>query len=944
MSKRIILIVLGIVAAFLLWSGVSIYPNWLWFGNLGFSPIYWTMLFSKFGFGVIAGLLLVVMVGINILVARRLMPPGTANVVTGGENPLDQLGLSGKRFNIFLIGGVLVLCYFVVSSGARQWHMLMRFLYQQPFGTIDPIFGKDIGFYMFSLPFLSFLRNGLLVLFLLSIAITIVWYLKDGAVQIIGEFSQNDSGQASMPEINISPVVKKHLAFMGGLIVLVLAWGFYLSIFGLLYSTQGPAFGASYTDVNVKIWAYWVLIIMTIAFAGLLFYSAFNFNRKLLIIGGTGWIGGVIIFATLLPMGVQQFVVKPNELAKESEYIAYNIDFTRKAHNLSKIAEVDFNVSNQLSAADIKNENSTIQNIRIWDERPLLQTYRQIQTIRLYYDFNGIDVDRYMIDGQYRQVMLAARELVVNQLPAQANTWVNKHLIYTHGYGLASSPVNEVTSEGLPYLFIKDLPPAYHPDLKIDRPEIYYGEKTDQYALVNTDAKEFDYPKGDKNVYATYEGEGGVPINSFLRRFFYAVEFTDPQIFFTTYLNEKSRIMYYRRINRRVRMIAPFLDYDADPYLVVSNGRLFWIQDAYTTSDMYPYSTRTYGRFANKGINYIRNSVKVVIDAYNGNVSFYITDDEDPIAKTYSAIFPGLFKPLDQMPTGLKSHLRYPRDLFKIQVDTYTKYHMTDPQVFYNQEDLWQIPDELYGESRQEMQPYYIVIKLPEMKKEEFFLMIPFTPSEKDNMIGWLAAKCDMPDYGNLVVYKLPKEKLVYGPMQIEARIDQQTEISRELSLWGQGGSRVIRGNLLAIPVKDTFIYVEPVYLQATQEASGTAAPAAKPRGFGRPKAPVRTSTATSAALPELKRIIVAFGNQLVMAENLDKALSILLGTRIESAIATVSASTSSKDIHELGARALDHYNKAKNQLKKGNWTAYGQELNNLEKVLNEIARLKKEE
>jgi uncharacterized membrane protein (UPF0182 family) len=641
-------------------------------------------------------------------------------------------------------------------------------------------------------------------------------------------------------------------------------------------------------------------------------------------------------------MLVQQFVVKPNELAKESPYIAYNIDFTRKAYNLNNIKEVDFVINDQLSAEEIKDHDVTIQNIRIWDERPLLQTYRQIQAIRLYYDFNNVDVDRYMINNRYRQVMLAARELVVNQLPPQAKTWVNRHLIYTHGYGLAMSPVNEVTSEGLPQLMIKDLPPSVDINLKVDRPEIYYGEKTDEYILIKTRTQEFDFPRGDKNVYTNYQGKGGVLIKSFIRRLLFAIEFQDPQILFTTYLGPESRIMFNRRINRRVNAIAPFLAYDTDPYMVVSGGRLFWIQDAYTISNMYPYSKRSKSRFMIKRLNYIRNSVKVIIDAYNGDVTYYMLDEKDPILKTYLKIFPDLFKSLDEMPADLKKHIRYPNDLFEIQVNTYTTYHMQDVQVFYNQEDLWEPPDEMYGDNRQKMKPYYIIIKLPEGEKAEFLLMLPFTPSKKDNMIGWLAARSDLPHYGNLLVYKLSKEKLVYGPMQIEARIDQQTEISRELSLWDQRGSRVIRGNLLAIPVSDAFIYVEPIYLQAKQEQKQTP-PSASPQSGGKTQQatrPLRPGTERTAALPELKRVIVALGNRVAMEKTLDQALSRVLWSEVSHKRKELSPITpETEEISDFGVRALEHYNRAKDYLRDGNWAGYGRELEKLENILEQLAK-----
>jgi uncharacterized membrane protein (UPF0182 family) len=948
MYKKVI-IGFGIFIFILLWLIVSICPDWLWFENLRYSSVFWTMLLSKFGFGAAVWLVFVLILFFNLYAANRLSQgsgPRMTFKADGGY--FAKLGLSGKGTSLLFIAVILLISLVIASKGSYQWDMFLRYVFQQPFGNTDPIFSKDIGFYVFSLPFYLFIQNGLLVLFILVGLLTMGWYLKEGALQVIGDFTQAAGGPISVPKVTIALKAKKHLIFLAGIVVLLLAWGYHLRIYKLLYSTQGPAFGASYTDVHIKVWAFWVLIVFSLGLAVVFFLNAFKPRAKVIMIGVGIWIGAVVVFATILPTLVQKLVVKPNELARESPYIAYNIDYTRKAYNLNKIQEVDFPVSDTLSAEDIEEHNVTIQNIRIWDERPLLQTYRQIQSIRLYYDFNNVDVDRYLIDKQLRQVTLAARELVVNQLPPQANTWVNRHLIYTHGYGLALSPVNEVTREGLPNLLIKDLPPSFDADLKVERPEIYYGEKTDEYVLVKTKTKEFDYPKGDKNVYTIYQGTGGVHIKSFPRRLLFALGFLDPQILFTTYLSPESRIMYDRQINRRVGSIAPFLDYDGDPYLVVSEGKLYWIQDAYTTSNMYPYSRRSYKYLKNKRLNYIRNSVKVTIDAYNGNVCFYIVDETDPLIKTYSSIFPDLFKPFDDMPSGLKKHIRYPKDLFEIQVGAYTTYHMEDVQVFYNQEDLWQIPDELYGDARQAMKPYYIIMKLPGEDKEEFLLMIPFTPSKKDNMIGWLSARSDLPDYGNLLVYKLPKEKLVYGPMQIEARVDQQTEISRELSLWGQKGSRVIRGNLLAIPISDSFIYVEPVYLEAKQEESETpATPAPSPfrksqRGGAGVSPLVEKSRAAS--LPELKRVIVAFSNRLVMAENLDKALRGVLEGRISPEEVVTPRVSKTLGADNLGELALEHYNKAKDYLRQGNWAGYGNELENLEKVLRDMAKIPKEE
>lgn len=948
--KKKLMIGLGILVLLFIWAGISIYPDWLWFENLGFSPVFLTMLLSRYGFGFVVWLPLIILIGVNLYIARRLHPGHAGGTAYKDASAyFSQIGLSGRALNTILLAFVLILSFVIASKASDRWDMVIRYLYQQPFGNADPILNKDIGFYVFSLPFYILIREGLILFFVFAGLLTISWYLKEGAVQVVGEFPQGDSVPTSLPKINISEKAKNHIICLVAIIVLLVAWGFHLKIFGLLYSTQGPAFGASYTDVNFRILAYWLLTILTAGFAVVLFGSIFKPRKKLIWFSAGIWVACVLLLNTGLPMLIQKLIVKPNELAKESTYIGHNIENTRSAYNLNKIREVDFEISETLNLEDIQRHDVTIENIRIWDERPLLQTYKQIQAIRLYYDFNNVDVDRYQINNRYRQLTLAARELIVNQLPPQANTWVNRHLIYTHGYGLAASPVNEVTSEGLPRLFIKDLPPVFEADLRVDRPEIYYGEKTEQYVLVKTRTKEFDFPKGDKNVYTLYQGDGGVPISSFVRRILFAFEFFDPQILFTNYLNPDSRIMYKRRIDKRVRTIAPFLDYDSDPYLVVSEGRLYWIQDAYTSSDMYPYSRRSQSGFGNKRLNYIRNSVKVVIDAYHGDVDFYMIDDKDPIVRTYSNIFPNLFKRFDEMPADLKKHIRYPRDLFKIQMDTYTIYHMEDVQVFYNQEDLWQIPDELYGESRQKMEPYYIIIKMPEGEREEFVLMIPFTPSKKDNMIGWLAARSDLPDYGTLLVYKLPKEKLVYGPMQVEARVDQQTDISRELSLWGQRGSRVIRGNLLAIPLSNAFIYVEPIYLEAKQESSESTSPG--PSQPGRLRKPQGRQTRSSlqgdqsrtAALPELKRVIVAFRNRVVMAENLDSALRLAVAGEMSAQEVAAPMTPETRETSQLGALALEHFNNAKRYLREGDWAGYGRELEQLENILREMSAVPEE-
>ncbi|MBA7545944.1 hypothetical protein ES705_38326 [subsurface metagenome] len=590
----------------------------------------------------------------------------------------------------------------------------------------------------------------------------------------------------------------------------------------------------------------------------------------------------------------------PNEGTKERPYILNNIESTRIAYGLDKIKEEEFPVKEEISFEDIEKNDETIRNIRLWDWRPIKQTLKQIQAIRLYYDFNSVDVDRYYFNGNYQQVMVSPRELDKDKIPEQARTWVNEVLTYTHGYGVVVNPVNKISGEGLPELLIKDIPPVSSVNLAITRPEIYYGEITKGYVIVKTKAKEFDYPKGDENVYSTYAGNGGMPVSSPWRRILFSIKYSNMQILLTTNLTSDSRIMINRNIQERVKKVAPFLGYDKDPYMVISKeGKLFWIQDAYTISSNYPYSTPVSGGY----FNYIRNSVKVVIDAYNGTMDFYIIDQKDPVVEVYNNIFPQLFKNFDQMPEDLKQHIRYPKDLFQVQAELYSTYHMTDPDVFYNKEDYWTIPNEIYAETEIKMEPYYIITKLPGHEREEFILMTPFTPSTKNNMIAWLAAKNDQPDYGNLIVYKFPKEKLIFGPMQIEARIDQNSEISQQLTLWGQKGSTVIRGNLLVIPIEESIIYVEPLYLRAEM-----------------------------GEIPELKRVIVSNGSDVVMGNDLEEALGKLFARTFEEREIVITGEE--KTLKDLIKEAARYYESAQEFAQEGNWSRYGEELQKLEQTL----------
>ncbi len=618
----------------------------------------------------------------------------------------------------------------------------------------------------------------------------------------------------------------------------------------------------------------------------------------ILIAGGALWVlaaGGV---GGVYPILMQQFDVQPNELIKELPYIENNIEFTRRAYGLDKIQASEFGSLTDLSAEALAGAEPTLRNIRLWDYRPLGETYGQIQEIRSYYEFVDVDVDRYYLDGEYRQVTLSAREMATEQL--QSRTWVNDHLQFTHGYGLAMSPVSEVTPEGLPELLVRDLPPRTAPGLEITRPEIYYGEKTDSYVFVHSTIQEFDYPSGDQNVFSTYQGSGGVRLDSPLKRAAFAYRFGDVSVVLSEYLTPDTQVMLYRNIHQRVRQVAPFLLYDSDPYLVLVGGRLIWLQDAYTATDMYPYSQPYDSRF-----NYIRNPVKVSIDAYNGDMTFYIVDPNDPLAQAYAAIFPDLFRPLTEMPEGLRAHLRYPEGLFIIQAEMNNTYHMQDPTVFYNKEDLWAVAHDLSEGTEQPMQPYYVTMALPGDSQQEFILIQPFTPANKQNMVAWMAARSDGDNYGKLLLYQFPKQELIYGPLQIEARIDQDPTISSQLSLWHQRGSRVIRGNLLVIPIGKSLLYVEPLYLQAE-----------------------------TGQLPELKRVIVASGGQVIMASTLDQALAGLGGAPVVPAEPEVGEP---EGVNELAISALEHYTRAQEYLRSGDWTGYGTELEAMRSDLEDL-------
>ncbi len=909
----------------------SYYTDWLWFSSLNFQDVFWTTLKARFLSGAFYGLIAAVVIGINLYYVGRFTRFALEADASLYEGEMPGASLLRSNTGYLLIAAVLVLI--MGNVGSSQWPTVLRYWYGGSFGTSDPIFGRDVGFYVFALPFYQFTVGFLIGTVIVSALASGVIYMATGGIRL-------------QERIQLMPRPVAHLSALVGLFLLFSAINYYLKIYGLLYSQGNVAFGAGFVDVNVQRWIYWLLIIAFVATGIMLLRNIKIREARPLLIGVGVFLVGTIGLGSIPGAIVQKLIVDPTELQREGPYIENNIEFTRKAYALDRILEQPFEASENLTAADIAANPLTIRNVRIWDERPMVQTYQQIQEIRPYYVFSGIDVDRYTIDGVYQQVMLSGRELDTNRLPVQARNWVNETLQYTHGYGVAMSPVTHVSPEGLPAFMIKDIPPVSDAaELQISRPEIYYGERTYGNVVVKTSADEFDYPRRDGNAFTSYEGKGGVPMGSFIKRLAFTIRMMDPNLLLSSYTLSESKIMFHRQIAQRAREIAPFLFFDSDPYLVISEGRLYWILDAYTTTNMYPYSKRM-GR---SQINYIRNAVKVVMDAYHGSVTFYQAEDE-PIIAAYAAMFPTLFKSINTMPADLRAHVRYPVDLFRIQATMYREYHMQEAQVFYNQEDLWEIPNEIYGQNdrTQPMEPYYIIVKLPGEQREEFLLLVPFTPAKKDNMIGWLAARCDGENYGDLLVYTLPKEKLIYGPMQLEARIDQQPDISSQLTLWGQGGSEVIRGNLLAIPIETSFLYVEPIYLQARQESEQFQQQGFEGEGGGQPQqGQMPRQLQQSTAIPELKQVIVAFGGQVIMRDTFEDALNDLFGTdagkTLDSSSETPAATTSEQPTERtaanLASEADMQFQRVRESLQKWDWTTAGEAMKQLEQSILELKK-----
>lgn len=877
-------IVLIIVGLFL---GTRIWLNYAWFGKLGFLNTYLKILWTKLGLWWSFFALFWLFAGLNMIVAFRKGNIQSIKIQQAGV-PVE---MSRKVGAIVATVGIFILALIMARNGSTRWEVLLKLFNRTEFGIADPAFGRDISFYTFVLPFYLFLKSWSMGAVILTIVAVGFIYLLSGNAKL----EQN--------KLSISDQAKKHLLTLVMLIAIIIAWNYWLKGYQLLFSKRGLIFGAGHTDLKVVRFSYYIMIAVSLFTALLTFSGVRKRQFRQPLIGYGILIGAAILFTGIIPGIVQQISVKPNELVKELPYIKHNINFTRKGFNLDIIEREHFPVAESLSLADFSDEGGVKKHIRLWDHRPLKSTFSQIQEFRLYYDFNDVDVDRYTFGDDYRQVMLSAREINYNEIPQEARTWVNEKLQFTHGYGIVMSPVNEIGEEGLPNLIVKDIPPKVSVPIELDRPEIYYGELTSAYVVVNTDLAEFDYPAGETNATIRYAGPGGLLIKNSFRRVLLAIQLRSLEIIFTRYLNADSRIMINRSIQERVPKIAPFLRYDPDPYMVVHDGRLIWIYDAYTVTDRFPYSTPH-----REGYNYIRNAVKVTVDAYNGEVIYYVINKKDPVIQTYMNIFPEMFRDFNDMPQGLKHHIRYPMYIFNIQAEVYSTYHMTEPQVFYNKEDKWDIPQEIYGETETQMIPYYTIIKFPDANgKEEFVLILPFTPVNKNNMLAWIAARCDLEDYGRIIEYKFPKEKLIYGPLQIESRIDQNSEISQLFTLWGQKGSSVIRGNLLVIPVKDSLIYVEPVYLRAEQSE-----------------------------LPELKRVIVGYQDNIEIGLTLDEALVKLfkgvVPTITEEGVDAPAPIEYS--IRELILNAQNIYDDAQKALRDGDYAGYGDSIEALEKAL----------
>jgi len=824
--KWILLAVILIV----IWAGVSwcrtVYTDWLWFSSLGHEQVLLKVITTKIWLFLLGALIFAVLAAPNLYAAFRfdagMKPQGIQGL------PAKSLERAKKLLILFAVGATVLAALFLAGRAASEWEMILRFLNGVAFNQTDPIFQKDFSFYVFTLPALGFVRSWLITVVVLIMIIV-------AGFHYISAMLRGD-------RLALTGKIKAHLAILGAGLFVLIAVGHWLSRYELLFSPTGAVFGVGYTDDHVTLPVRTLLTVIALVSSGLLIASIYSKANRLILYSVGLWVALYLLAGNIVPGLVQRLIVEPSELARETPYLASNIKLTRQAYGLEHLQDRSHPALGELDAQIAAQNDGTIQNVRLWDEGPLLQIYNQIQFFRLYYDFVAVHTDRYRPDGQLRQVMLATRELAAEKLPAEAQRWVNRYLQFTHGYGVAMSPVTEVEADGRPTFLIQDVPPVGKIPLK--HPEIYYGLKSLDFMITRSGMQEFNYPGTDGPVYTHYEGKGGVVLTSFFRRLIYAWQFMDINILISGEINPDSLIQYRRTVQERFSTVTPFLMRDQEAYSVVADGRMFWIQDAYTVTDRFPYSTPFQRRF-----NYMRNSVKAVVDAYHGTLDYYVFDPADPLIRTYQAIFPGLFKSMDELPAFLQQHIRYPLDLFNVQTEMLLQYHMQDPVVFYNKEDQWDIPVQMSFGETEALKPYYIVARLPGEEKEEFILIQPFTPNKRHNLVGWMAARNDGKAYGELVLFRFPTGRHVDGPNQVEARIDNDAVISEQFTLWGQVGSEVSRGILLVIPLGDYLLYAEPVFL--------------KPETLD---------------FPELRRIILADSRQIAMHRTLDDSIQALVG------------------------------------------------------------------
>ncbi|MFP4258948.1 MAG: UPF0182 family protein [Desulfovermiculus sp.] len=822
---------LFLLALILLWLAVSwghgFYTDWLWYKSLGYESVLLKIVTSKMVLFVLGMGIFALLAGPNLYLAHKHV---SSLRPVSSPLPLSLYRSMQKLLGWAAAGFVLIAAIVLGMLPTGEWETLLKFLHQASFGQIDPIFGHDFSFYVFTIPALEFVRSWLIAVIVVTIAaVGALYYLSS---MLRGEI------------FALQGRVMIHMALLLAAALVLVALGHWLSRYELLRSGLGAVYGVGFTDEKVLLPGYALLTLVALVCAGLVAFGGIRGRRKLVIWPVGVWLGVNILITIAVPGLVQRLMVEPSELARERNYLESNIQHTRNAFGLEDMVSESHPARGEVDRETVDANQGTINNVRLWDEGPLLQSYNQIQFFRLYYDFLQVHTDRYQIDEELRQVMLASRELSADKLPSEAQRWVNRHLQFTHGYGAAVSPVTEVEEGGRPSFFLKDVPPRG--ELNLERPEIYYGQKSLEYIIARTGMQEFNYPGPEGPVYTHYQGEGGVALDSLFRKLLYAWKFKDINILISGEITGDSLIQYRRTVPERFSTVTPFLRRDSQAYSVIADGRLFWIQDAYTTAKRYPYSTPWEGEF-----NYIRNSVKAVIDAYDGSVDYYVFNQNDPVILTYQSIFPDLFKSKEEMPEYLHKHVRYPLDLFTIQSQMLLQYHMQDPTVFYNKEDQWSVPVQSSFGEEEDLRPYYLVARLPGEENEEFLLIQPFTPNKRHNLVGWMAARMDGENYGDLILFKFPSGRHVDGPKQVEARIDNDAIISEQFTLWGQAGSEVSRGILLVIPVGDSLLYAEPIFL--------------KPENLD---------------FPELRRIILSDSRRVVMHKTLDESIDALIGER----------------------------------------------------------------